>query len=180
MRILPSIALAAIVVSLVSGCVPSQPLAYTPAPQPTSTPVFASEEEALAAAVEAYAGYQREVDAALTTYDVSNLDTVADGEALSAALESVKSFEQSGRRQVGESVTRGESLAQADLLTAELVQIYACLDISATDVLDASGSSTVTGSRPETLSVIVSLEWRAGNDVLVVSSEEVWDGDFCG
>ena len=57
MRILPSIALAALVVSLFSGCIPTEPLADTPAPQPTSTPVFASEEEALAAAVEAYAGY---------------------------------------------------------------------------------------------------------------------------
>ena len=62
MRTLAPVSALAIVISLMlGGCVPSAPAA-SPTPEPSSTPVFASEEEALAAAEEAYAAYLAVID----------------------------------------------------------------------------------------------------------------------
>ncbi|MEO7349354.1 MAG: hypothetical protein ABIW32_05800, partial [Terrimesophilobacter sp.] len=47
---------------LLSGCVPSEPV-ITPVPEPSVTPIFASDDEALAAATDAYAKYLEVSDA---------------------------------------------------------------------------------------------------------------------
>ncbi len=56
MRAPTSIALVALAVLLLSGCLPPQ-TTVTPTPEATAAPVFASDEEALAAATAAYAAY---------------------------------------------------------------------------------------------------------------------------
>ncbi len=58
--------LAAVVIAcaLISGCLPT-PTNVIPTAVPTGTPVFASEEEALAAAIEAYEAYLAVSDAIL-------------------------------------------------------------------------------------------------------------------
>src|SRR5690554_1538774 len=53
---LATLAATAVAVALLTGCATETP-AITPAPDPAVTPVFASDEEALAAAVEAYEAY---------------------------------------------------------------------------------------------------------------------------
>ena len=55
-----ALALAAVTVTvavLLSGCVPQGP-EVTPPPESSTAPIFASDEEALAAATEAYEAYQ--------------------------------------------------------------------------------------------------------------------------
>ena len=56
MRALTTVAGVAIGALLLSGCLPQQPTA-TPPPEATAAPIFASDEEALAAATAAYAAY---------------------------------------------------------------------------------------------------------------------------
>ncbi|MCU1545755.1 MAG: hypothetical protein JWP30_855, partial [Homoserinimonas sp.] len=51
-----SLALASAVVLTLGGCLAPSPKIDSP-PQPTSDPVFANDEEALAAATDAYAAY---------------------------------------------------------------------------------------------------------------------------
>ena len=97
MRAPTSIAAVALAVLLLSGCVPQQST-DTPTPEPSSTPVFATEEEALAAATAAYAAYQAGVDLALATYSTSDISKVAGGTALKSALESVESFKTDGKK----------------------------------------------------------------------------------
>lgn len=179
MRVTAALAL----VLLLAGCVPTPP-AETPIASPSPTPVFASEEEALAAAEEAYAAYERAVDISLTTYDRSALDTVSKGQALQAALESSKSFEAQGRILVGSSRTEITKLAHpgglVDGSSSDPLSAYACLDVSSTDVLDASGVSVVQDGRETVFPEVVVLEFDDDVGALVVISVEIWEGEnFC-
>ncbi|CAN5229565.1 hypothetical protein BH11ACT4_BH11ACT4_11690 [soil metagenome] len=176
---LATLALAALALT---GCVP-QAGAPTPQPTPSATPVFASEEDALRAAEAAYAEYQQVIDASLATYDTARLSEVATGDALKAAESSVESFKSKGQKLVGHSSTDSVRFAQVGGLLGgdknEPAQIYGCLDISMTDVVDGSGSSVVPATRATRLSMIISLVLSQSNTFLV-STAEVWDGDdFC-
>lgn len=180
MRKLPSVAALALIGLLLTGCVPGD-AGPTPTPVPSSTPVFASDEEALAAAEAAYAAYQAEVDRALATYETGGLASVASGDALATAEESASNYQAAGKKLTGTSEIDSLSLTQGGVASAsgDLIQIYACLDISKTDVVDASGSSVVVEGRQLRYPVVVDL--RIGPDNrLLVDSEQVWDGDdFC-
>lgn len=163
---------------LLTGCVP-HPSPTLPSPEPTSTPVFASDEEALAAAEAAYREYEAEVDRSLSTYDQDGLPKVATGDALSAAIKAATDLEKRGQRQTGTSTIDSLSLV-AGGAEDESVQIYACLDVSGTDLVDGSGKSVVPSGRPTRFPVTVNLDWSSEAGVLLVSREEVWDGkDFC-
>ena len=170
---------AVIAVLALAGCVGTEPLPTLP-PTPSSTPLFASEEEALAAAEEAYKAYQSIVDAALRDIDGTKLATVATGAALTAATDSVEAFRQDGRHQVGESsVTRVTAVDLSALDLGEngsVGQIYACLNLSAVNIVDADGA--VAQSQVDVLPMIVALELVDRR--LLVSEEDVWDGsNFC-
>jgi hypothetical protein len=166
-------------VLLLGGCGGGDPMPTLP-PTPSATPIFASEEEALAAAEDAYAVYQAAVDLALQTLDDSGLDAVATGTALATALESVEEFEASARHQVG--FTQVGSVSPADLSSlvdgdgTEVSQVYACIDLSAVSVVSQSGETTQ--SPVSVLPMIVGLTWDGNH--LLVAEEEVWDGsNFC-
>lgn len=164
---------------LLSGCGGGDPIPTLP-PTPSATPIFASEEEALAAAEEAYAAYQAAIDLALQTLDDSDLAAVATGAALETAVGSVDEFAQSARHQVG--FTRVHSVSAADLSPlvdgdgSDISQIYACIDLSSVSVVSANGETSQ--SPIAVLPMIVGLSWDAEN--LLVAEEEVWDGsNFC-
>jgi len=164
---------------LLSGCGGRDPLPTLP-PSPSSTPVFASEEEALAAAEKAYEAYQAAVDLALSTLDASGLEDVADGSALEAARDSVANLAAEGARQVGE--TSVLSVLPTDLSGLVVgggdghAQIYGCLDLTQVGIREADG--TVSESGIANFPTIVAL--RASGGVLLVVEEDVWDGDnFC-
>jgi hypothetical protein len=167
---------------LLTGCHP--PTLTKVRSWPGATPVFASEEEALAAAEEAYGEYQDVVDRALATYEIEELSRVAQGEALEAAIQSVRDFEAQGHRFVGASSVDSVALISVGgLLTGDRIEpaeIHACLDISRTDVLGPSGTSVVTDARPARYPVRVLLQSARATSRLLVLSEEVWDGEnFC-
>jgi hypothetical protein len=164
---------------LLAGCGGGDPIPTLP-PTPTATPIFASEEEALAAAEEAYAAYQAAVDLALQTLDDDGLANVATGLALESALASVEDFEQSDRHQVGS--TKVVSVAPVDVSSliegdgTDVSQIYACIDLSSVSVVSSDGSSSQ--SSVAILPMIAGLTWDG--ERLLVAEEEVWDGsNFC-
>lgn len=164
---------------LLSGCGGSDPIPTLP-PTPTATPIFASEEEALAAAEEAYAAYQAAVDHALQTLDGDHLDVVAVDPALSTARESVERLKAEGSHQIGETIVA--SVLPTDL--SPLVdggpggepQVYACLDLTSVAIVAADGTSSSSSLDRFPMIVTFSLEGSS----LLVALEEVWDGDnFC-
>lgn len=162
-----------------TGCVGGERLPTLP-PTPTSTPIFASEEEALAAAEAAYAAYQAAVDFALQTLDPSGLSAVATGEALSTALASVESFQAAGKRQIGlisvDSVRPTDLSALTEGGRDDVAQIYACLDLSQVTVVNSAGE--ISQSSVLRIPMIAGVRWDGS--ALLVAEEEVWDGsDFC-
>ncbi|MDF1479566.1 hypothetical protein PYV02_10780 [Leifsonia sp. H3M29-4] len=181
MRVIAALAL----VLLLSACVPTPP-DPTPTPTPVATPVFASEEEALAAAEEAYAAYQAAIDAALASHDASPLSDVVTGKALDAANESVERFQAQDLRQEGLSSTRVIEIAHPGGLLggdpSEPLQAYGCLDISGVRVLDAGGNEVNPPGRRDLYPMVITISVRSvdGSLQAVVQDVEVWEGsDFC-
>lgn len=177
------VALASLV--MLSGCVPDDSPPTPPQTTATAAPVFASEEEALAAATEAYRNYQTTVDTALKNVADDGLESAAVGVALDVARSSVEEFRTKGIHQTGDSVVYKEQLVTAgSLLTSSAstdpVQIYACLDVSATNVLNAAGESQLELDAVRIFPMVVTLSWQSELSVLLVEEEEVWDAqDFC-
>lgn len=160
---------------VLAGCV--GPPVVTPVPTPTATPVFASDEEALAAAEDSYRAYLAAVDLSLATKDGSGLSRVATGNALAEALESVQGFIEKGETLVGQSSFRSMTLISQTL--DGRVDTYACLDISKTDVIDGMGKTIVPPDRANVYPMQLSFEVDA--ERLVVGDSEVWSGEnFCG
>lgn len=164
---------------VLSGCGTGDPIPTLP-PTPSTTPVFASEEEALGAAEDAYAAYLDALNVALQTLDGSGLDSVATGSALQAAEDSIEDLTQSGSRQVGNA--KVASVSPTDLspfFEAGVqgdAQVYACLDLTEVGIEDAEG--TVSQSSIPSFPMLVTL--RLEDRDILVAQEDVWDGDnFC-
>jgi hypothetical protein len=164
---------------LLGGCGGGDPIPTLP-PTPSATPIFASEEEALAAAEGAYAAYQAAVDLALQTLEIDGLDAVAVDPALTAAKESVDRLQADGKHQVGQTVV--ESVTPTDLAplfeagASGDPQVYACLDLTSVGIVAADGS--VASSSVPRFPMIVTFSVEGSN--LLVATEEVWDGEnFC-
>lgn len=177
-RTLHAAAAAALVLALV-GCVDSDPLPTLP-PTPTATPIFASEEEALAAAEAAYAAYQDVVDDALQTLDATGLEEVAVGTALESARASVERLSAQGKHQVGSTVVTSSLATDLSALTEfgsdSPIQIYACVDVSNVQIVATDGS--VTQSTIGTFPMLVT--FRVDDSRLLVEEELVWDANtFC-
>jgi hypothetical protein len=146
-------AVVALVVTLVvSGCASSSPQP-SPTPSPSVTPLFQSDDEALAAAEEAYAAYQQIEDQVFAEggRNGERIRTVAQGDALEAALTGFSNFQSEGYRSVGNTKFDSIRLQQYSpraSLSGEIVTVYLCLDFSGTDVLDANDQSVVAIDRP--------------------------------
>lgn len=165
---------------VLSGC------ASAPDPVPSESPsaaepVFASDEEALAAATEAYAAYQV-MSSAIAQQggeDPNRMKEFATGQALEAELESFTGLADLGLRGLGElrfdSMTIQELDSDGGTLTA-----YLCLDVSNTDVVDSNGASRVPADRVDRLPLEVHFIHSDGRSRLLVERSESWLGEnFC-
>ena len=171
----------AVVLTTLSGCGTDTPVAI-PTQQPTSTPIFASDEEALAAAQEAYAAYQSLGDLILSEGG-ENPDRIADvsvRSALQSSLESFESFRTGGLHSVGEATAGNISLqsySPRNELGQDIVSIYLCLDVSKVAVVDSEGNSVVSESRPPLQAFQVFLDQSDTTATnLIVAAREPWGG----
>ena len=157
-RMRPKFRAAAVALVLVgalsaSGCAPEVPAA-DPTPTPSATPLFASDEEALAAAEEAYAAYLAVTDAIYAEggAGIEKLATVAAGKQLNEDTQGFAEVERLGLHSIGATTYDGVELQQFDRESEEgkgVVTIYVCQDVSLVDVFDASGASVVRTDRPD-------------------------------
>jgi len=153
-----------------------------PPPAPSSTPVFASDEEALAAAEEAYARYL-EVSNSVGAggwVDTDPLASVERGAALEDDLATAKGFRERDLRQVGETmfdtVTLQSYSAESHETTA--ITVYLCLDVADVDLVDADGASVVGSDRPDRQAVEVDIDDYDGS--FKVSRSDAWShASFC-
>jgi len=182
----PSLALAAVVLGTLAGCVGDDP-ALVPPPEPTSTPVFASDEEALAAAEQAYAAYFRASDSILNDggADPERLQAFASEEMYQLQLGGYREAQLAGLRSVGATVVDSIILQSYDASSSDgegIVTVYACVDVTNVDLVDATGNSVVSASRPNRTSVEAVFDLSSQDSGhLVLASEEQWAGrERCG
>ena len=165
-----------------SGCTPDAS-GKPPASTPSATALFASDEEALAAAEEAYRAYLAVADEILRDggNDPDRLLQVATQEVYEKQLE--------GYRQTADNGWRGRGVTRLDTVSIQsyrpqsakaLVTIYACVDVAGVDVVDASGTSVVSPSRPDRTPFEAIFARSDSPPSLILSGETPWLGkDFC-
>ncbi|WP_157981708.1 hypothetical protein [Protaetiibacter intestinalis] len=154
------------------GCVPSDPPVTPP---PTSAdPVFASDEEALAAAEEAYRAYISAVDDILASggVDSGQLDGLVSPEVLAVQEEGFQQFRDLGWRATGSTILRNFTLQQFD--GESMLVLYVCSDVSDVDVVDAEGVSQVSADRPTTTTFESSLAYDGRR--FTVETDDPWEG----
>ncbi|GAA1206653.1 hypothetical protein [Rhodoglobus aureus] len=172
----------ALLLALLSGCAPSD--ASTP-PEPIATFVapYATDEEALAAAEEAYAEYVR-VSAEILLEggaDPERLGDVVVGEFLESSIVGLRKFAEEGKTQTGTSIVGNAELQRYSPTSGprELITIYVCRNISAVDVLDSSGKSIVTSERDDSSIMQVTFDYNEPRDALLVSDQQLWSKGKC-
>ena len=185
MRIPPlAVGLAVVVTLLLSGCLPLEPT-VSPTPRPSSTPVFASEEEALAAAEAAYARYL-EVSDAIAADGGANperLQQLATPEWFLQEQVAFEEFASSGNHQTGSTSFRNSELQQLidEGGGAASVVMYVCLDASATRIVDGGGVDVTPANRPTSVSLEVTFDVPSADPShLRLANNEPWPGEsFC-
>jgi hypothetical protein len=163
-----------------SACAPPTP-AKPPKPSPSSTALFASDEEALAAAEEAYREYLSVIDDVLQGggAETAGLGAVAANAALDQALADAREFASLGYRTVGTTGLNAIVLQRMEAGTEDsiaIVEAYVCEDASQVDLVNAEGISLVSDDRPPLTPFQVSFS-NEGERGLVLTSRSAWDGE---
>lgn len=168
---------------LLGGCVQPDPV-VTPAPASTVKPLFASDEEALAAATKAYAAYSAMADKLLEegTADPDQIRLVTTGKQLDADLEALSKMRESGLR--GTGVTKFENVTLQQYLRTQadglgVVIVYLCEDVTATDLLDSTGKSIVNPDRLNRTMYEVTFDSSGEAGDLLVADKEKWRDGKC-
>ena len=166
---------------LLAGCVPPAPTG-TATPRPSSTPIFASDEEALAAAETAYAAYLKLADQIFVEGGVNpeRLSAVATGSFLSTSVEGYQDAESRGWQSTGGTVFRGMTLQSYDRVGDKAVVIvYVCEDVSMVNVVDGAGLSVVSPNRPNTTLFQSTFDLDPERKDLLLAGREAWSNDPC-
>lgn len=133
---------------LTSGC------GGEPAPV-ESTPLFANEQEAFAAAEQTYRDYVDALNAEADGDSTIDPTTYLVGEALETELDSRRELEANGQQIDGHlTVDRFRAVSQSE---SDRVEADVCLDISETRILDTNGTDLTPTTRPDRVGVRVRL-----------------------
>lgn len=148
-----------------------------PAPTPTPTAVFASEDEAFAAAEETYRAYIDAVNARRAD-PLSEPDpqSFLIGDALERDIDSERELDELGLKLVGPSIVRDVTGLSADSDVGS-VTIAACFDSTDARVLNETGEDVTMADRDPTIMVQVSLE-KLGQSLLIAQMSPL-EGDPC-
>ncbi|WP_124293048.1 hypothetical protein [Microbacterium sp. ABRD28] len=160
---------------LVTGCAPQ------PEPVESQGP-FATEEEAFAAAEETYRNYVE----ALNAVDLSDPETFepvyewTTGAANATERESLTQLAAKGWRKTGDSLLVSFAPVSSSTDPPAAVAALACVDVSAVDVVDASGSTVVPETRPDRYAVELEFESSGTTDTgLTVSKSTAVESAEC-
>jgi Na+-transporting methylmalonyl-CoA/oxaloacetate decarboxylase gamma subunit len=166
-----------------TGCTPEPAPRASETTAPTDAPVFASDEEALAAATEAYAAYLRTSDeiSAAGGVGAERMETLVSTDVLKSELEGFKGFADADARTVGATSFIVHSMKSARYLRPEQtsISLYVCEDVTGLDVIDSMGISLVSASRQPVTPFEVLFQMDAGLQ-LILEDRSVWRGEsFC-
>jgi hypothetical protein len=147
-------------------------------------PVFATDEDALAAATEAYAAYLSASDRSWSGADLRREKFLAlsTGTAHEQDVEVTQLFEERGWRKVGSTSfdsMRLQSSAANDAGQWEL-RAYVCVDVSRSDVLDSFGASAAEPDRSLRMPLELAFVSSTQDTPLLISESKIWHGsNFC-
>ncbi len=175
-------ALAALAIALVVPLAACTEATRIPDAEPSSAvaPLFASDEEALAAATAAYEEYLL-LSNSITENPDSEIELLREA-TTSEYFEEVESAVQSLREQglvtMGTTQLQSAQLQQhfQDLDGQAVVIMYACIDVSAVRVLDATGTDQTPAEREELVNLEVEFQSSVEDDNLRISRSDVWTG----
>jgi hypothetical protein len=178
MRRLGAAAAVVAAVLCLGACAPEDP-GPKPSPDPTSTPLFASDEEALAAAEEAYGRYLLAVDEVLQSGGnrTEILRTVSSSSALENAEKDAADFSASGLHTAGNTTINSIRLQSDDSGASGIVYVYVCEDVAGVDLLDSSGLSVVNPERSTLTSFDVAMAYSPVESNLIVDERSLWTGE---
>lgn len=165
-----------------AGCTAPEP-EPTQTVAPTDEPLFASEEEALAAAEEVYGVYVVAVETSLQSggEPAPQLSGIASDKVVQEQTAGSESYRADGLRALGNSTFEVMSTQFFNGVAAEgepVLGIYVCRDVGATDVVDQTGGSIVADDRQELIPFEVEFSRNGTN--LIVEKDELWPGEtFC-
>jgi hypothetical protein len=182
-RIGAGVTVAGVMALALSGCVGAPAPTPTPTASASAEPIFASDEEALAAAEGAYDRYLKTSTAVTNDggADAGRLDTVAIGPALDDERAAAVRFQEQGLRTVGVVGFRVHDLqsVSADDSLGSSITLYVCDNLRGLDILGADGNSLVIQGRVVDVPYVVTVE-GSDPDSLKVSEKELWTRDnFC-
>ena len=174
--------IAAVTLLAAGGCAG----APAPTPAPTSSaaanPIFATDEEALAAAEAAYEKFL--VASAVMTgsggSDTSALEAVAAGEALAAQVESAEAYAKEHIHSTGRREFETHKLQSVEPIGKNEIAVtfYVCDDLRGLTVLREDGSSAVSPDRVVDVPYLVTVE--GGEQTLKVSGKDLWEREnYC-
>ena len=180
-RRLAALLLAGATLVSLTACAPGEATS-TPSPSPAETdaPIFASDEEALAAAVAAYEKYLRvSEEIARGTAVAERILSVSTEEYGVARVSELTAFTESGLRLEGSYAFDTTSLVErSGEDSIELVRMYACQDVSGTRLINAEGADVTPADRDTRVPLVVSVELDV--DSGLVAGSELWSGqNFC-
>lgn len=183
MRTAPALLTGLLVALTLVACVPDdEPV--RPDPSPTESPIFASDEEALAAAEAAYGAYLNVSNEILNQggLESERIYEFVSEEYRTTATSGFGYYEERGWSAAGTSTFDSASLQAYvdDGAGRAEVSIYLCLDVSGLRILDSSGAD-VTPERDERLPLEVRFEnTNEYSNELLQTGSDVWSGDdFC-
>jgi len=168
--------------ALLTACTPSVPVAHeskTPAPSPSTTPIFASDAEALAAAVAVYKKFEAATDAIGHDggADPERVKPYVSDEGYEFELKSAQKLQAEHAHGVGDTVLNNAILQSRDETDGwATVTIYVCEDISKVDRIGPDGKSLVEASRGDYIKYQAVLQGRSAR-ALVLRSNSFWSGD---
>ena len=179
-RALAVVPLVVIVAALV-GCADATRI---PPPEPSSAiePLFASDEEALEAATEAYEQYLVASSSVTASADLSvePIEDLVTAAYLDREIPALGAYSDGGFRSVGSTRLLSSELQQffEDGSGQSTVIIYVCLDVSGIRLVDESGADVTPTDRANVVGLEV--EMITGSDetgsLLLVNRSEQWAG----
>lgn len=165
---------------LITACVPSEPV-VTPVETGTIKPIFASDEEALAAAVEAYEGYQR------VSYEVGGEDSsgyeplrlLLTEEWYKTEVAGFERFAEDGIRLAGFASISEFALQQwwEEPQGVANVIVYICEDLTNARIVDGGGADLTPSDRENIVPIEVTFVSAASRSTeLLIARVLPWNG----
>lgn len=166
----------------VSGCAPEEGTTSSPPPSPTtaiSTPVLPSNEEALAIVEELVPAAIAAETRAGATGDFADLETLAGSDYVAEARAGAEALSAQALKVTGD--VRVDSLVVQSVNREDefiVIASYGCYDISATQLVDASGTNTRSRDVPVRVPVVFRVQTDPASYKLMETSP--WSGsDTC-